>query len=259
MATEWRGRRLNGPNDMVLHHGGHGDSAKYIYFTDPVYAWLEKTRFEDLPYLDERVARDGPGVSGVYRTEFGTGKVELLATMDRPNGIGFYHGDLVVSECCQGKHNPRCRQGMSRWVTFKQSPTNGSAWTRHTALEDFEDAATGGCADGFAVVDRPRPLLLATCAGGLCIVCSPNPSAVISCCAHPRYYGFVEDAPPRAFAQVDLRQEKVVARLWTHRGGRGCRLSNVAVGGGRVYITGECGVWYIPLRKDDDARFSDEL
>jgi hypothetical protein len=177
LATEWNGRRLNGPNDMVLNEGGPGDSAKYIYFTDPVYAWLEKTRFEDLPYLDERVKKDGPGHSGVYRTKLGTGKVELLATMDRPNGIGFtYARDLIVSECCQGTHNPRCPQGTSRWVAFKQSPSNGSDWRRHAVVDDVLDTATAGCADGFAVVDRPYPLLLATCAGGLCIVCHPNPN-----------------------------------------------------------------------------------
>jgi hypothetical protein len=142
-----------------------------------VYAWLEKTRFEDLPYLDERVKKDGPGHSGVYRTKLGTGKVELLATMDRPNGIGFtYARDLIVSECCQGTHNPRCPQGTSRWVAFKQSPSNGSDWRRHAVVDDVLDTATAGCADGFAVVDRPYPLLLATCAGGLCIVCHPNPN-----------------------------------------------------------------------------------
>lgn len=32
----------------------------WAYFTDPVYAWLEKDRFEDLPYLDTRVNTDGP-------------------------------------------------------------------------------------------------------------------------------------------------------------------------------------------------------
>lgn len=57
LASEYRGKSLNGPNDVVLMSENDG---LWAYFTDPVYAWLEKDRFEDLPYLDTRVNTDGP-------------------------------------------------------------------------------------------------------------------------------------------------------------------------------------------------------
>ena len=57
LASEYRGKSLNGPNDVVLRSENDG---LWAYFTDPVYAWLEKDRFEDLPYLDTRVNTDGP-------------------------------------------------------------------------------------------------------------------------------------------------------------------------------------------------------
>ena len=41
VSSAENGKRLNGPNDVVVR-------GNYVYFTDPVYAWLEKERFEDL-------------------------------------------------------------------------------------------------------------------------------------------------------------------------------------------------------------------
>ena len=59
------GKKLNGPNDVNVHQ--EKDGTYYIYFTDPVYAWLEKDRFQDLPYLDDRVQEEGPSFCGVFR------------------------------------------------------------------------------------------------------------------------------------------------------------------------------------------------
>jgi sugar lactone lactonase YvrE len=73
LATEYHGKRLNGPNDVAVraqvkvkvkvaddlnYNNGNGqEKIYYAYFTDPVYAWLEKDRFEDLPYLNEKVKK----------------------------------------------------------------------------------------------------------------------------------------------------------------------------------------------------------
>ena len=83
-----RGRRLNGPNDLAV-------AGEWAYFTDPVYAFLELERFEDLPYLDEAVRERGAGVTGIYRARLrapGASSpppaAELLdASLSRPNGI----------------------------------------------------------------------------------------------------------------------------------------------------------------------------
>ena len=113
----------NGPNDLAV-------AGEWAYFTDPVYAFLELERFEDLPYLDEAVRERGAGVTGIYRARLrapGASSpppaAELLdASLSRPNGIAVLPPDrgagasarerLVVSECCQGEHNAACAQGV---------------------------------------------------------------------------------------------------------------------------------------------------
>lgn len=73
-----------------------------------------------------------------------------------------------------------------------------------------------GCADGFAI-DPESGLLVASCVGGLCL--------------------------------VDLQKAEVVARLWTvgDEPGAGFRVSNVAFGLDAVYLTGDQGIWKLPL------------
>lgn len=242
VAGAYGGRRLNGPNDVVVRagddDGGGGGARAHAYFTDPVYAWLERGRFEDLPYLDERVRAEGPGHCGVYRVELVPdvtgnrsvrgGRIDLVTSdMVRPNGIGFVGDDLVVSDCCQGSHLERCRSGTSRWeVLRRRAGGEDAGWDHVRTVEDTAplDGVEGGCADGFAVhavitEKESRDVLLASCFGGLCI--------------------------------VDMESGTVAARLWTAREeGGGCRISNVAVWtGGHVFLTGSCGVLSLPLKK----------
>ena len=259
VASEFNGKRLNGPNDVVLHseevedEDGTSETRSYAYFTDPVYAWLEKDRFEDLPYLDNRVKNDGPGYCGVYRVDItensndNAAKVELITSeMARPNGIAFDENDLIVSDCCQGAHLDGCTSGISRWLLFRQrahvSHADASSWLHSVTIEDkvSPEQSTGGCADGFAIYRlddesatygrrrrRAKHVLIASCFGGLCI--------------------------------VDLEVGEVVARLWTANNEHGgCKVSNVAIGEGHVYLTGSCGILTLPLRRrgsrsgDDD-------
>lgn len=237
--------KLNGPNDVLLRQ--EEDGSHYVYFTDPVYAWLEKDRFEDLPYLDERVKNDGPGFCGVYRARITTtnnnettnykveeGDLELItSTMQRPNGIGFLQGTntLVVSDCCQGNHLQDCHQGISRWNFFEQTTTDktsggGISWKLvRTIVDQVDSSSSQGCADGFETIlveskkNGKDHFLIASCAGGLCI--------------------------------VDVEREEVVARLWTTIGSqneKSCKVSNVALGGNSIYITGNCGILKMALR-----------
>jgi len=229
LASEYGGKRLNGPNDIVLRSE---NGELFAYFTDPVYAWLEKDRFEDLPYLDERVKADGPGHCGVYRVKLTEdvnvkNEVELIVSdMMRPNGIGFRGDNLIVADCCQGSHLDGCKSGTSRWKIFgqkEQGSTSSSSWIHIHTIEDTvpADAAAGGCADSFAVheyVDREKMrkhVLLSSCFGGFCI--------------------------------VDLESGAVVSRMLTEREHGGCRISNVAVGKEYVFLTGSCGILTLPL------------
>ena len=236
-----RGRRLNGPNDLAV-------AGEWAYFTDPVYAFLELERFEDLPYLDEAVRERGAGVTGIYRARLrapGASSpppaAELLdASLSRPNGIAVLPPDrgagasarerLVVSECCQGEHNAACAQGVGRWRVYElaggDGPDDGAgaAATQLRGLANIElevADAPPGCADGLAAwptgrvggvhgpLGEEHELLLASCPGGLCV--------------------------------VSVTAGRVLARA------RGARTSNVAFGSdGYVYITGLARVWRLP-------------
>lgn len=69
LAHEYRGQRLNSPNDVVVHEDGA------VYFTDPPYGVSDENR-----ELDQE---------GVYRLD-GTGRLELLTDeFVRPNGLIF--------------------------------------------------------------------------------------------------------------------------------------------------------------------------
>jgi gluconolactonase len=76
LASAYRGKRLNSPNDVVVKSDGS------IWFTDPSYGI-------DSDY--EGVRADGEiGGCYVYRIDPGTGAVELIADdFVRPNGLAF--------------------------------------------------------------------------------------------------------------------------------------------------------------------------
>jgi gluconolactonase len=73
LADRWDGKRLNSPNDVVVHSSGA------IYFTDPPYGLPNR-------YDDPRRELD---FCGVYRIGL-DGRIDLLCrTMTRPNGLAF--------------------------------------------------------------------------------------------------------------------------------------------------------------------------
>mmetsp|Transcript_3469 Transcript_3469/g.3985 ORF Transcript_3469/g.3985 Transcript_3469/m.3985 type:complete len:404 (+) Transcript_3469:43-1254(+) len=238
------GKKLNGPNDVIVKEEFDGI---YIYFTDPVFAWFERDRFQDLPYLDERVKKDGPGFCGIYRSRLNilsikdklkivAHKVELIATMDRPNGIAFLKGDssdkLVVSDCCTGTHKLNCQQGTSRWNIFQQRNKMSNEWDLINMVEDVvpPNLSIGGCADGFKAWVGPNgeDVLIASCSDGLCL--------------------------------VNMKDGKVEARILTtspkssHDNDGGCRISNVAIYNNKVFLTGNCGIFQMNLKKHKDTK-----
>ena len=76
LASQWQGKGLNSPNDIVVHSNGD------IYFTDPTFGRISPTvgLIRDLD-LDFR---------GVYRIRASSGELELLAKdFSQPNGLAF--------------------------------------------------------------------------------------------------------------------------------------------------------------------------
>ena len=75
LATHWRGKQLNSPNDVVCRSDGG------IYFSDPPYGRAAFYGVERPQELD---------IQGVYRVGADPGAPELLVDdFDRPNGLCF--------------------------------------------------------------------------------------------------------------------------------------------------------------------------
>jgi gluconolactonase len=82
LASHYKGRELNSPNDVVVASDGS------IYFTDPTYGRLPRFGVEREPEL---------GFQGVYRIPAGGGDLELLADdFAQPNGLCFSPGEEVL-------------------------------------------------------------------------------------------------------------------------------------------------------------------
>jgi gluconolactonase len=76
IADNWRGKRLNSPNDVVVKSDGS------IWFTDPTYGI-------DTDYEGDKAQSD-IGASNVYRVDPASGEVEAVITdMVKPNGLAF--------------------------------------------------------------------------------------------------------------------------------------------------------------------------
>ena len=91
VADRFEGKRLNSPNDVVVHTDGS------IFFTDPIYG-LPKGEKDPTREID---------FCGVYR--IGTdGKVTVISKdIERPNGIALSHDEktLFVANSHKGKFN----------------------------------------------------------------------------------------------------------------------------------------------------------
>ena len=76
VASHWNGKRLNSPNDLVVHSSGA------VFFTDPPYGI--------------RADESQIGFNGVYRVD-ADGAITLLATeFGRPNGIAFSPDESIL-------------------------------------------------------------------------------------------------------------------------------------------------------------------
>jgi len=91
VADRFEGKRLNSPNDVVVHSSGA------IYFTDPIYG-LPKGEKDPTREID---------FCGVYRVD-PNGTVSVISKeIERPNGIALSHDEktLFVANSHKGKFN----------------------------------------------------------------------------------------------------------------------------------------------------------
>jgi len=129
LADNYKGKRLNSPNDGVLKSNGD------IYFTDPPYG---------LPQRENDPRRELDHF-GVYRISKKTGELTLLTTeLARPNGIGFSPDEktLYVAQSDPKK---------AIWMTFevKEDGTLGASKLFYDATDQV--GKHPGLPDGLSV------------------------------------------------------------------------------------------------------------
>lgn len=95
LAERWQGRRLNSPNDVVVHSDGA------IWFTDPSYGILSD-------YQGRRAESD-IGACHVYRIDPASGQVEQVADdFVKPNGLAFSPDESILYVADTGaSHDPQ--------------------------------------------------------------------------------------------------------------------------------------------------------
>jgi gluconolactonase len=94
LADRWMGKRLNSPNDAVVHSDGA------IWFTDPDYGIMSE-------YEGQR-AESEIGACHVYRIDPHSGAVERVADdFDKPNGLAFSPDESILYIADTGaSHHP---------------------------------------------------------------------------------------------------------------------------------------------------------
>ncbi len=133
LADRFEGKRLNSPNDVVVHSDGA------VWFTDPTYGI-------DSEYEGDR-AESEIGASNVYRIDPDTGAVAAVITdMVRPNGLAFSPDErsctwpTPASPMWAGPARPT--SGPTPWPPTAPLPAGG-----HTTFA----TCTNGVFDGFRV------------------------------------------------------------------------------------------------------------
>jgi gluconolactonase len=92
VATNFKGKRFNSPNDLVVHSKGD------IYFTDPPYGLdkLNASPLKELPF------------NGVFRVAAASGEVTLIdEELTFPNGIGLSPDEKILYVAVSDSKSPR--------------------------------------------------------------------------------------------------------------------------------------------------------
>lgn len=136
LASHWKGKRLNSPNDVVVHSDGA------VWFTDPSYGILSD--YEGLK------AESEIGACHVYRIDPQSGEVELMADdFVKPNGLAFSpDGSLLYIADTGASHAPDGPRHIRRFKVGADGRSLGGG-------EVFAEC-TSGLFDGFRLDTKGR-------------------------------------------------------------------------------------------------------
>jgi len=210
------GRPFNSPNDVIVADGST------VYFTDPIYGFLQKTNPEDStpkgvscgllldqPYLDDLCLSEGAGVKGVYKwsTEGARSSLSCVTTaLHRPNGLAL------------------SRDGSHLWVA--NSVAKGPSWSAFalkSRLAGTGETFVTSVVDELALKDD--------------LIFGPGLSDGFKIDQNGNIWSTV----PGGFAVIDPKGMIVLAKIFM-----GTNTSNLQFGDdGDVFITGLGHLWRI--------------
>ena len=228
-------RRFNSPNDIAVHPHHEGR----IFFTDPTYGLMEKSRHYDGLYVHEK--RDLPfqGVFEINNYLDGTPASLIDHGLFRPNGIGVSQDGkmLYVSESCTGDFESSCSQGMVKFHQYAIDDMNRKVLPQKIGSFSFEVDGVGA-SDGFKI-HYPTGLIVSSCPSGICII------------------------KPMVIGESNTPENTTGGELIAHvkLGDIPTKISNLAFGSKYLYMTGEKKVWRIRLSHANGKtkNYSDEL
>jgi gluconolactonase len=157
IAEKYQGKRLNSPNDLIVHSSGD------VFFTDPPYG-LVKTSDPPGPDINPR-EKELP-YQGVYRVD-GKNRVHLLYDgLERPNGLGLSPDEKTLYVA--NSHPPR-----PIWMAFEVRPdrTLGTGRIFFDAAPVVASTKRSGLPDGLKIDKQGN--VFATGPGGI-LVFSPQ-------------------------------------------------------------------------------------
>jgi gluconolactonase len=147
LASQWSGKDLNSPNDVVIHSSGT------IFFTDPTYG-RDSGR---VPSFGKPGQQPDLDFQGVYRVD-PDGSLELVVStgFNQPNGLAFSPHEKVLY----------IGDSDARLIWAYDVHENLSLWNRSLFVDQHEDPRRGA-PDGMKVDTEGR--LWTTGAGGVSV------------------------------------------------------------------------------------------
>ena len=229
-------RRFNSPNDIAIHPHHNGR----IFFSDPTYGLLEKSKFYDGVHVHEK--RDLP-FNGVYEINNYL-KNHPASLIDhglfRPNGIAVSPDGkmLYVSESCQRNFESTCTQGMVKFHQYTIDVSNRDILPKKIGSFSFEVEGVGA-SDGFKI-HYPTGLIVSSCPSGLCII---KPMVIGESTLEKLGKNKLEAGENNT--PEDTSGGELVAHI--KLGDIPTRISNLVFGSKYLYVTGEKKLWRIKL------------
>lgn len=126
VAPDYKGKKFNSPNDLVV------DASGSVYFTDPPYG-LEGYMTDPKKELE---------VQGVYKAKPNGQVIQLIDSLDRPNGIAITADGKTLIVANSGEQK-------KKWYAYDIGP-NDSLFNARVFCDASADTTMGAC-DGLKI------------------------------------------------------------------------------------------------------------